>query len=713
MTDVSGQEGNSHGSANYDVRLFPAGLIAWAGYRDGGVRKPFRTESGRPTGTRIQTPLLSRLQAWSRQIAAGDETPRTLLLVGGPGNGKTDAIETCIEFLDADLMAEGKLITAFRHQYEVSAGELPPRKAVVEISPSLVGLSTPLASITLVQDATERDVAGNRTAEELLIEDLHERLVPGATGIYLCCVNRGILAHAATILESGVEESEISKLLSTITAAVTSAPHAPSCWPLKGFDDFAVWPMDVESLVDASGSEPTTVAHQIFEAALEESRWVPGCKAGPRCPFCQNRRLLAKKPALDALIRLLRYYELASGKRWTFRDLFSLVPYLLVGDFADLRIRDKLVSPCEWAAWQLEAVRNSRSDNTARARAPYMLVSRLYYHRLFPRWPALKRGKHWEAKRILERQSGAPGVLNVKDLFNYLAYTAVVSEDSAGELAERIKTSFSDHLDPAVLSKNMHLLTRDQVTVNEVEEAFSLSVKHGLDLVYEYIEPLERDLLKQLVDADEALVEENFPRIHSHSVARLKGSLRAFCARLVKRSIGTRQALCRNAKYFDDYEQAIHNPKQLVEVKKQLRKLLHDEKQRFHASLTTTFGQPLAQRSRDVALLTRQVSIKEYTSTNRGDRPPDPLPYLVVAGTEVPITFPLFKALRDVLLGLDDASLPSEIFALLNGIKSVASGRLVRDEEILNDESLIVLGASREVVEYSSGNFQLASNAKS
>lgn len=710
--DGGHQKDTARGSADHGVQLFPAGLIAWAGYRDGGVRKPFRSESGRPTGTRIHTPLLSRLQAWSRQIAAGEEAPRTLLLVGGPGNGKTDAIETCIEFLDADLKAEGQLVAAFKQQYEVLTGKLPPRKAVVEISPLRVGLSTPLTSITLVQDATERDVAGNRPAEELLIEDLHERLAPGTTGIYLCCVNRGILAHAATMLESGVKDNETSELLNTITAAVTSAPHAPSCWPLKNFNDFAVWPMDVESLVDAAGLQHKTVAHQIFEAAIDESRWVPGCKAGPRCPFCQNRRLLAKQPTLDALIRLLRYYELASGKRWTFRDLFSLVPYLLVGDFAELRIRDKLVSPCEWAAWQLEAARNSRSENTARARAPYLLVSRLYYHRLFPRWPALKRGKHWEAKRILERQSGTPGVSRVKDLFNYLAYTVVGNEDSSGELAERIKTSFSEHLDPAVLSKNMPLLPRDQVTVNEVEEAFSLSVKHGLTLVYDYIEPLERDLLKLLVDADEALVEENFPRIHSHSVARLKGSLRAFCARLVKRSIGTRQALCRNAKYFDDYEQAIHDPKQLVEVKKQLRKLLHDEKQRFHASLTTTFGQPLAQRSRDVVLLTRQISIKEYTSTNLGDRPPDPIPYLVVAGTDVPITFPLFKALKDVLVGLDDASLPSEIFALLNGIKSVASGRLVRDEEILNDESLIVLGASREIVEYSSGNFQLVSDTQ-
>src|SRR5262249_22199983 len=83
---------------------FPAGLLGWAGHRAGGVRRLFDEGSGRPGNQVFRTNLLHRLGEWVGQIASGEHTaPRVLLLVGGPGNGKTEAIEETARLLDDAL----------------------------------------------------------------------------------------------------------------------------------------------------------------------------------------------------------------------------------------------------------------------------------------------------------------------------------------------------------------------------------------------------------------------------------------------------------------------------------------------------------------------------------------------------------------------------------------------------------------------------------
>lgn len=72
--------------------LYPEGLINWSGAKKGGVRQPFQEDSGRPVKEQLTTPLVEKLSSWVQSILAGvPGTPSAVLLVGGPGNGKTDA----------------------------------------------------------------------------------------------------------------------------------------------------------------------------------------------------------------------------------------------------------------------------------------------------------------------------------------------------------------------------------------------------------------------------------------------------------------------------------------------------------------------------------------------------------------------------------------------------------------------------------------------
>jgi hypothetical protein len=692
------------------AELFPAGLLSWAGHRSGGVRKPFCSSTGRPLGERLDTPLLRRLQAWVSDLVEGKaDTPRSLLLVGGPGNGKTDAIESCIDFFDSTLGAGGALVRAFASQFSGAVG-LPPRRAIVDLTSLSIQLPEHLrTSIALVQDATEGDPAEGASAEELLLAELAGRLDRTESTIYLCCVNRGILAHAATIAHGHPRGDEVDNMLTRITRAVTSGPDPIRCWPLEGYDHLAVWPMDVESLVDSNPGE-ATVAHQIFGVALDEQRWVKECPAGSRCPFCWNRRTLSRSEALDALILFLRFYELASGKRWTFRDLFSLVPYLLVGDSSELRIKDKGLNPCDWAAKQLELADNAPQGSTDRAYAPYLLVSRLYHHRLFSRWPSLDSGEHRKAKVILKEGSVKAGVQAGRDFFRYLARRANLRSSGRADIGDILDGAVSDWLDPALANGSDEVLRKSNGEVystGDIEELFSLSVRDGLEVAKSQLAPLERDLLDLLEKADNELVDENFPRNDSYKVRLLQCSIRQFSARLSKRSLGVRNGVCLHASMFRGYASVVEGGRDLASVRRQMSKLLHGDDKRFAASLVTTFGQPVARRNREIMLVTRGVRVKEVRREPTSGRPRDSLPYLHVAETTVPMTFPLFKALEEVASGLHEASLPSEIFTLLSGVKSLVSGQLVRDESLLEDDARITFGAAQEEVEILDGEFQV------
>src|ERR1035437_3668392 len=85
---------------------YPEGLLDWAGHRAGGVRKLFYAKSGRPSDGVIKTGLLQRLEDWSKLREDSDPCqPGVLLLVGGPGNGKTEAVEFAIHCIDGAISA--------------------------------------------------------------------------------------------------------------------------------------------------------------------------------------------------------------------------------------------------------------------------------------------------------------------------------------------------------------------------------------------------------------------------------------------------------------------------------------------------------------------------------------------------------------------------------------------------------------------------------
>jgi hypothetical protein len=679
-----------------DQAWYPAGLLDWAGHRKGGVRKPFDSDTGRPLGKQIETKLVQQMNNWLDDLiqnGLNKDTPRFIMLVGGPGNGKSDAIDGCISQFDHKLSARGELIRNFTKAFTSDQNSLPPRRVEVSIGDNSCGKLPKDLQIWLVQDATES--GNNNSPEAALLEEVTTVADSSDNIIYICCVNRGILSQVSSLAHKN-STPDVVDLIEEIVSASSIGINLDPCWPLPKNHKFAIWPMDEESLVNTDNGGKS-VAHQIFEAALDKQKWPEKCVADEFCPFCENRRQLSIPNQLDSLIEILANYELISGKKWTFRDLFSMVPHILVGEGSEFKAeKDRnMINPCQWAADLLKDSHIKKSEtyvlNT--------LVSRLYHHRLFSKWPALRSKTHREAKNKILNKSQLDKVVEkdgrhiAYEHFNFLAYrrpaqfssiTSILLSDHFSTLDAGSASGYSEY--------------KPDLNAVICDERFSLSIDDGLSEVHKSLSTLEIKLLKQLAKADNDLSPSLFDKSKHKHARLLQSSLRKFASILSKRSLGVRSGICADHDIFSAYKTIGQNKDSKKKIVRQFSALINKE-DRFRAGLATTYGQPVTNNRRDIALYTKKIKLSYPNLDQIADRPGNLLPFLELNDLKIPVTFQLYKSLNGVASGMMEASLPEEVYAMIDGIKSRIAGRIIRDPNILEDELFLLIGKNRVNIE--------------
>lgn len=611
--------------------------------------------------------------------------------------------------MDEILNLGGRLFEAFGAQFSGKNADNPPRRVEVDLGSLLSSPPDYLKRrISIVQDATEADPARRPgiSAQDLLLEEFEELADSAENDVYICCVNRGKLAEASTAALARNTDERTLLLLAQVTKAVTSSPEADSCWPLRDFPSIVAWPMDIDSLVEAHGQKQAAI-HQILEPALKANRWPSWseCAAGEMCPFCTNRRILSQEGAVDRLAELLRSFELGTGKRWTFRDLYSLISYMLVGNEEELVVDGKRLEPCEWAAVQVELLASSRrADEARRSRALFSLVSALYWHRLFPLWPRLAAKDFTDARnKIIKNLSGDLSYVN--DLFRYLNWPG--RNRTSGSIARLVADTFCPLLDPADCAPEQPISTAstNDYTAGEIDDYFSLSVGQGLGIARRRIPPLERELLKRLEAADEALGTDLVSSQDRSKAELLQSCIRRFSSRLVKRSLGTQSGVYANRDSLQYYKKALSDPGTLRQVQNELKGLLNDhERNLFVIPLMTTFAQPTPPRRRNVSLETTVVKVMPWKSSE-AERPKPQLVYLKVDDSPVPLTFGLFNALQELGRGMHPGSLDDEVFAMVDRIRAKVAGNIVRNEERLLDDAVIVIESTGEEIRFTGDEY--------
>jgi hypothetical protein len=685
--------------AEEGVAEFPAGLLSWAGNRSGGVRRLFDMTSGRPGQAVLETNLLHRLRDWTGEFASGDAAaPRVLLLVGGPGNGKTEAIESTARWLDRALGANSRLTNELSSAFAPADG-LVPRVVTADLDALL---DTPgWGQLEIVQDASVVTGPAGLTAAQLLLAELTVAVGGAEPTTYLCCVNRGVLDDALIeAIDAGDDQGR--RLLEAVTRAVSLFPDAPPCWPLPDFPSVAVWPMDVESLLAPLDSGDPAPAVGLFGLALAEEKWreTGSCEAGSMCPFCTSRSLLAKPRERASLLSILRWYEVSSGKRWSFRDLFSLASYLLAGNQGSGQ--DVSTDPCSWASALV--VRDDLAKRKAKPSKPtstaiFQLVAAHYQHALFHRW---------------DRDAGASLLRDLKELGLDDDNTAMglhwFLQSRRGQYLPTTITAalegVVDLMDPAAASPDTELQATQRTTfwLRDIDVRFSRSVAEGLDYVRKsrVLQEAELELLGRLATLDAELSQGQMRRKRPAVATRVQRLIRDFACRIVRRSLGVRTATVRDATILAEFQRVTEEigGDGLYEVAREVERLLNTN-QDFEISLTTTFGQPLPPPMQRATLVVPARPVKPLEEVASG-RPRSPVAFLRVGSAKsvqaVALTYDLFKAVKELQRGMSPASLPKTVQALLDTARARLSGSIVRDREIL-DRARIRIGSGGVAVE--------------
>lgn len=698
-------------STQMEGARYPAALVDWAGHHSGGVKRLLDNESGQPNKLLLRTSLLARLQAWAEKLPADSmRIPRIILLVGGPGNGKTEAIESTIHWLDASLGCGGRLIEELSKAFHPSAGLKVPR--IVSVDAGSLSRFDSSLSLDIVQDATSTAGHEGSAASALLIEEL-DRLQDGPPShAYLCCVNRGVLDDALIhAIDNDLEKPRA--ILEAVTRAVSLAYDAPSCWPLEGFPSIAVWPMDAESLLVKPDEVTSAPAEILFGQATASGMWPAkgSCPAGEKCPFCSSQAILARDEHRTALLKILRWYELASGKRWSFRDLFSLTSYLLAGHHPvvhDPASHTHQSTPCQWAASLVEldqkAAGTKRPTRQALS-AIFHLATSSYQHALFHRWD---KSVATSLRRDI-KELGLGKELEAEEVRTLVGLAHFLTERKTHYLPATIAPLLEglvDSLDPAFASPDSEVAVSNRSTIGlgDLDMRFSRSLAGGIEFIrkYQVLSQNELEILKRLSNADAMLSLPNIRRKKPLAASRIQHILRDFACRLVRRSICTRTAIVADFQILQAFQQVVEDDdkhQHLFEVVKQVKDLLNKGKE-FEVSLTTTFGQPLPPRQRQATLVVPQRQVKMLHQNTSG-RPRAPICYLGVGNGKsaqpIPLTYDLFKAVKELERGLSPASLPRTVVALLDTTKARLSGLIVRDQDLLEDAQ-IRIGADGTVV---------------
>lgn len=674
--------------ANRNVHV--AQLLSWHGQSGGGVHVPFRARVN-PIAEVIETPLVQRLRMLARAIAANQNSiPRWIFLVGGPGNGKSETVEDFLKSLDNELGLQGVLSTFLQQRY--SGGNILPRK--VEVRPSDLGSAAALFSarvgrLVVVQDATATETALGNAANELA-HDLADLLTypDRPLPVFIACANRGLLARAMNeAFRAFGQNNPVTTILRDVIQASSLGRETlgarKSCWPLEGDDRFACWPLDVESLLlDDPGGKPF---ERILSKGIDAAQWETSgrcadCSSRNYCPFRQNAEWLRDTETRGNLLLIMRHGELARGQRWNFRDSFSLIADLIVGQWSDFA---DAPHPCDWVH---EAVSHLQSPDAAASALP--LVMRLYPNAMFRGTEIARAATAFEDKRSVDSRTHPVTAALVG------ALTRAGTGGSIKSIREMLENEYAQ-LDPAATtpSDSAHLL-------RSVEDAFCQSVAQGQIAANQALQlsPAENILLDLFSKAESEW--DLLARDTTTAVAAV-GLLRRLGGILAKRSVAVRLGHHALERLLADYESVLRDGARLSKVREVLSPLLGDAG--FSFNIVEIIGQPTADsRSRPlVGLQGLPPGIRTHPAPNSTSTTPGhDMPCVEIADLNyrIPLTFDFYMALQLRKEGCAGSSLPASVRAALDRIRHAYAGKLCRDEDrFIDGRTFITIGENYKV----------------
>jgi hypothetical protein len=357
---------------------FARRLLSYSAERDDCIGRPERWVS--PPELVVHSQLHEEMQAFAKEIWQKCDKTIWTILVGGPGNGKSEAVGGFVRELADLAKAQG-----LPPPIDAKSGE--GGGAINYMFPGQL----PHGNVVVLQDASVPRAAGKDPAQDLL-----ETFDLCSDGIHLlACANRGIILRAAREAKLDAKKPWLFDLLGKIDKAsgedaTADTAHFPIS--VSGKDiEVRIWPLDHESClfgvnVGNSWSDPRgSLLDQIIINAVDSSNWeASGCNECPArdmCPFLADAKWLRDDTARVAFLKLLRHSEVWSDQRLVLREALGLISMVLVGCPSDFVDSGRAVHPCEWV---ISRVQGSPS-RPASLKALIELASHRIYNDLFCR----------------------------------------------------------------------------------------------------------------------------------------------------------------------------------------------------------------------------------------------------------------------------------------------------------------------------------------
>jgi hypothetical protein len=518
----------------------------------------------------------------------------------------------------------------------------------------------------------------------------------------------------AQILSIEKKKLYSQKVLESVISAASLMPDSSDCWPLSGFSNIGIWPMDVESLIANSALRQKSPLNQILDIVLDDSSWqeYKTCGAGAQCPFCLSKKRLANSDYRITLVKYFRWYEIASGKRWSFRDIFSLLAFILAG-VSEITGRDG--DPCEIAKDLVASIDNPLASKNKGGSALFNLVTMQYHQALFIRCNQynLKQLKS-DIQDIKMKDSTAQLTLN-----GFFSFVSNSFKESIPTTLDSQLTRIGEILDPAIADSDylVNLSSKTNVPFREVDTRFSQSVGEGLRYLqpYQCLSIIEVELLKRISFLDQQISDQEFTSKRSTSADRALRHLREFSCSIARRSIASRACVAKDSSVLDDFEKVIDGDVDLLYLAaKEFDRLINTGRNgdKFEVQLNSTFGEPTPEIERRAVLITSKQKVKPVNfSKMSGPRPPIQFLKIGSSGTDnpIPLTFDLFKSIYELRKGMMSSSLPRSVVALLDTTKAKLAGSIVRNEEQL-DGAEIHIGINGDIVARELGRYIIRRN---
>lgn len=629
----------------------------------------------------IQTRLTNNLHALAENLKIGKIGGGTcVFLVGGPGNGKTQAADCFLRELFETIPTN---VSTAREYYETNTS-----------------VSDSVKRVIVLEDATA-------VTKEKLVSDISEYVVHQACHdyVYLCCVNRGVISDAISV----AEDQDVRLFLESLSDAVAVGQTHPQMWPIKGnalfkecqtvgqkADCIFVWPMDSESLLDDRiyNGLRNTPGYNLLCSTIESCNVARCllCDCKDLCPFYENYDLLKNDNGREALLKCLRAFEVASGSVLLFRDLKALLSLIISGAKEEYVVESnkgrKVIPPCEWAKQHAFNIRN-RVKNCFLSSA-FALNARRISQALFNDTSEFSlqelKNLKGDIKSVNQDDDFAPILGMIDELMCVVKKNNIRS--NARYLLRRVIPALIDVA-----------LEEGYLPLEEIESSYCSSTSIGMHKVTSLLDlgklrpsKLRDELLTVISQEEKSLSSENFivSTAAADAARRSTQLLQVIGARISKRDAGFYRGLVYNFDDIDSYVKLCFEDNKAQEMKyvaNPLRKLLLGGDNSYVHHCLESIGQTKVSDMHVYNLCahgTLIISIDRSSTINISSSAPvrqiPDVSILFVAqngrtsSLRLPLTFDLFYALRKISEGLTPSSISEQTFVKLNLIASKLLG---------------------------------------